>query len=69
MRKAAIYQFSLPMEAGIILRLQQLKTRDGFLIHLQENDYKGWGKISPLPEFSVETLEMVRQSLQTGLHN
>lgn len=69
MRKAAIYRFSLPMEAGIILRQQRLKNRDGFLIHLQENDSQGWGEISPLPEFSVETLEMARQSLQTGLHN
>lgn len=30
MRSAKLYAFSLPMEAGIILRYQRLKTRDGF---------------------------------------
>lgn len=56
MRKAKIYSFSLPMEAGIILRYQRLKTRDGLLICLQDGDNEGWGEISPLPEFSQETL-------------
>lgn len=69
MRKAAIYQFSLPMETGIILRQQRLKTRDGFLIHLQENGSQGWGEISPLPQFSVETLETARLALQTRLRD
>ncbi|WP_369310790.1 o-succinylbenzoate synthase [Providencia rettgeri] len=57
MRKAKIYSFSLPMEAGVILRYQRLKTRDGLLVCLQEGDNEGWGEISPLPEFSQETLE------------
>ncbi|MDC9580608.1 o-succinylbenzoate synthase [Xenorhabdus sp. PR6a] len=62
MRKATLYQFSLPMEAGVILRYQRLKTRDGFLVHLQENGREGWGEISPLPEFSHETLEQAQVS-------
>ncbi|AXH61032.1 MULTISPECIES: o-succinylbenzoate synthase [Providencia] len=57
MRKAKIYSFSLPMEAGVILRYQRLKTRDGLLVCLQDGDNEGWGEISPLPEFSRETLE------------
>lgn len=57
MRKAKIYSFSLPMEAGVILRYQRLKTRDGLLVCLQDGDSEGWGEISPLPEFSQETLE------------
>ncbi|MGO2304818.1 MAG: o-succinylbenzoate synthase [Providencia sp.] len=56
MRKATLYSFSLPMEAGIILRYQRLKTRDGLLVCLQDGDSEGWGEISPLPEFSQETL-------------
>ncbi|EMD1717676.1 o-succinylbenzoate synthase [Providencia stuartii] len=56
MRKATLYAFSLPMEAGVILRYQRLKTRDGLLVRLQEGDNEGWGEISPLPEFSQETL-------------
>lgn len=34
MGKTTIYQFSLPMQAGIILHQKRLKNRDGFLIHL-----------------------------------
>ncbi|MBD2814281.1 o-succinylbenzoate synthase [Xenorhabdus sp. Flor] len=60
MRKATLYQYSLPMEAGVILRYQRLKTRDGFLVHVQENGNHGWGEIAPLPEFSHETLEQAR---------
>ncbi|OTA21178.1 o-succinylbenzoate synthase [Xenorhabdus beddingii] len=60
MRKATLYQFSLPMEAGIILRYQRLKTRDGFLVHVQENGREGWGEISPLPEWSHETPEQAK---------
>ncbi|WBA58650.1 o-succinylbenzoate synthase [Providencia sp. 21OH12SH02B-Prov] len=56
MRKATLYTFSLPMEAGVILRYQRLKTRDGLLVRLQDGDNEGWGEISPLPEFSQETL-------------
>lgn len=62
-RKAALYSFSLPMEAGIILRYQRLKTRDGFLVCIQEGDKQGWGEISPLPEFSHETLEQAKQAV------
>uniref|UniRef100_A0A8W7PCR0 Mandelate racemase/muconate lactonizing enzyme C-terminal domain-containing protein n=4 Tax=cellular organisms TaxID=131567 RepID=A0A8W7PCR0_ANOCL len=47
----------LPMEAGVVLRHQRLKTRDGLLIHLQQGEQQGWGEIAPLPEFSQETLE------------
>ncbi|CDL81798.1 o-succinylbenzoate synthase [Xenorhabdus szentirmaii] len=73
MRKATLYQFSLPMEAGVILRYQRLKTRDGLLVHLRENGRDGWGEISPLPEFSHETLDQAKEStlewLQQWCHN
>ncbi len=62
MRKATLYSFSLPMEAGVILRYQRLKTRDGFLVHLQDGGRNGWGEISPLPEFSHETLAQAKTS-------
>ncbi|PVZ85763.1 o-succinylbenzoate synthase [Serratia sp. S1B] len=61
-RVAALYRYSLPMEAGVVLRNQRLKTRDGLLIHLQQGDQQGWGEIAPLPEFSVETLEQAQQA-------
>lgn len=68
MRKAKIYSFSLPMEAGVILRYQRLKTRDGLLVCLQDGDSEGWGEISPLPEFSHETLEEATAETITRLN-
>lgn len=62
-RVAAIYRYSLPMEAGVVLRNQRLKTRDGLLIHLQQGERQGWGEIAPLPEFSEETLEQAQEAL------
>ncbi|HAS8349543.1 TPA: o-succinylbenzoate synthase [Vibrio vulnificus] len=62
MRHATLYSFSLPMEAGVILRNQRLKTRDGLLVCLREDDREGWGEISPLPEFSHETLAQAQQA-------
>lgn len=59
-RNAAAYRYSLPMEAGVVLRHQRLKTRDGLLIHLQQGEQQGWGEIAPLPEFSEETLEQAQ---------
>ncbi|WEF13226.1 o-succinylbenzoate synthase [Pectobacterium actinidiae] len=56
MRQVTLYRYSVPMEAGVVLRNQRLKTRDGLIVRLQESERLGWGEIAPLPEFSVETL-------------
>lgn len=56
MRRVTLYRYSVPMEAGVVLRNQRLKTRDGLIVRLQEGERSGWGEIAPLPEFSVETL-------------
>ncbi|WP_113632855.1 o-succinylbenzoate synthase [Pectobacterium peruviense] len=56
MRQVTLYRYSVPMEAGVVLRNQRLKTRDGLIVRLQEGERLGWGEIAPLPEFSVETL-------------
>lgn len=57
MRSAQVYRWQVPMDAGVVLREQRLKTRDGLFIHLQEDAHEGWGEISPLPGFSVESLD------------
>lgn len=67
MRKARLYRYSLPMEAGIILRNQRLKSRDGFLVHLQQGERQGWGEIAPLPEFSHESLETAEEAAKACL--
>ncbi|KJF75826.1 hypothetical protein UA45_21740 [Morganella morganii] len=67
MRHATLYSFSLPMEAGVILRNQRLKTRDGLLVCLREDDREGWGEISPLPEFSRETLAQALQAAEAWI--
>lgn len=60
MKTAALYRYSLPMEAGIGLRNRPLKIREGLIIHLQQGDKQGWGEIAPLPYFSEETLEQAQ---------
>ncbi|CRY57121.1 MULTISPECIES: o-succinylbenzoate synthase [Yersinia] len=57
MRAATLYRYSLPMDAGVILRYQRLKSRDGILVKLQQGEQTGWGEIAPLPEFSQESLD------------
>lgn len=54
MRKAKLYSFSLPMEAGVILRYQRLKTRDGLLVCLQDGDSEGWGKFHLCQNLAVK---------------
>ncbi|MDL5166803.1 o-succinylbenzoate synthase [Proteus faecis] len=67
MRNAKLYSFSLPVDAGVVLRYQRLKTRDGLLVCLEQNGKQGWGEISPLPEFSRETLEQAQEAAQSWL--
>ncbi|XUA20415.1 o-succinylbenzoate synthase [Citrobacter sp. OP27] len=57
MRKAQVYRWQIPMDAGVVLRERRLKTRDGLLVWLSLGDAEGWGEISPLPGFSLETLD------------
>ncbi|MFC3394859.1 o-succinylbenzoate synthase [Brenneria rubrifaciens] len=56
MRQVEVYRYCVPMEAGVVLRNQRLKTRDGLIVSLRQGDRQGWGEIAPLPAFSVETL-------------
>ncbi|MGL4724036.1 MAG: o-succinylbenzoate synthase [Scandinavium sp.] len=57
MRKAQVYRWQIPMDAGVVLRERRLKTRDGLFVWLREGESEGWGEISPLPGFSHETLD------------
>ncbi|PLL91656.1 o-succinylbenzoate synthase, partial [Klebsiella michiganensis] len=57
MRQAQVYRWQLPMDAGVVLRERRLKTRDGLLLRLRDGEREGWGEISPLPGFSLETLD------------
>ncbi len=57
MRSVGLWRFQVPMDAGVVLRERRLKTRDGLLVRLTQGDKEGWGEISPLPGFSLETLE------------
>lgn len=57
MRRAELWRFQVPMDAGVVLRDRRLKTRDGLLVRLTLGDKQGWGEISPLPGFSTETVD------------
>ena len=70
MRRAQVYRWQIPMDAGVVLRERRLKTRDGFFVHLREGEREGWGEIAPLPGFSLETLDEAQAALMalSGLH-
>ena len=63
MRSAQVYRWQIPMDAGVVLRDRRLKTRDGLLVHLQQDSRQGWGEISPLPGFSLELLAEAETAL------
>ncbi|WP_145479961.1 o-succinylbenzoate synthase [Yersinia similis] len=69
MRTATLYRYSVPMEAGVILRHQRLKSRDGLLVKLQQGELSGWGEIAPLPEFSQETLDQAQAAVERWLQH
>lgn len=62
MRSATLYPYSLPMEAGVVLRHQRLKSRDGLVVRLERDGCVGEGEIAPLPGFSRENLEEAGQT-------
>jgi O-succinylbenzoate synthase len=47
MRRAQVYRWQIPMDAGVVLRERRLKTRDGVFIHLQQDGQEGWGDLAP----------------------
>lgn len=69
MRQAQLYQYTIPVETGLILRHRRLKQREGLIVHLHENGREGWGEIAPLPEFSLEDLTTATAQTQKWLVN
>ena len=63
MRRAQVYRWQIPMDAGVVLRERRLKTRDGLFVHLQQGEKQGWGEVSPLPGFSLEALDEAQVAL------
>jgi len=52
-----VYQYSLDLNYPLTVRGQQLKNRQGLIIHLKsEQGEEGFGDVAPLPAFSLETL-------------
>jgi O-succinylbenzoate synthase len=67
MRSVELWRFQVPMDAGVVLREQRLKTRDGLLVRLTDGDKQGFGEISPLPGFSAEMVDDAQQTAQVWL--
>ena len=52
-----IYQYALALHQPFPIKGEDLCSREGLIVELLSDDGKqGWGEISPLPGFSVETL-------------
>ncbi|WP_312044782.1 o-succinylbenzoate synthase [Erwinia sp.] len=56
MRQVTVFNYNIPMAAGVVLRDRQVKSRQGLLVRLEEAGREGWGEIAPLPGFSAETM-------------
>lgn len=56
MRQAQLWRYSIPMDAGVVLRDRRVKTREGLVVCLRHGEAEGWGEIAPLDGFSTETL-------------
>lgn len=67
MRHASVYRYRVPMDAGVVLRNQRLKTREGLIVRLQDGERQGWGEAAPLPGFSRETLAEVESAVCAAL--
>ncbi len=67
MRSVELWRFLVPMDAGVVLRERRLKTRDGLLVRLTDGEKQGFGEISPLPGFSVETVDDALSVAQSWL--
>ncbi len=61
MRRAQLFHYSIPLEAGVVLRDSRIKQREGLLVKLREAGREGWGEIAPLPGFSQETLDAAQR--------
>lgn len=67
MRSATLWQYAIPMEAGVILRNQRLKQRQGLVVRLREGGMEGWGEIAPLAGFSREDLPQAQREAERWL--
>jgi len=69
MRSAAVWQFTIPMDAGIVLRNQRVKQRCGLVVRLTLDEREGWGEVAPLPGFSHESLDEAKSCTREWLNS
>ena len=67
MRQAEVWQYQIPMDAGVILRNQRFRLREGLLVRVSQGGRVGWGEIAPLPGFSQESLTEAKYALLAWL--
>ncbi|TCL07234.1 o-succinylbenzoate synthase [Sodalis ligni] len=62
MRRGTLLAYSLPLHAGVVLRGQHQRQRNGLVVRLEEDHRTGEGEIAPLPGFSRETLPQAAEA-------
>lgn len=67
MRRAILFRYSLPLDAGNVLRRQRPAQREGFVLRLERDGGVGEGEIAPLPGFSRENPEQAANAALTLL--
>ena len=67
MRCATLWRYAIPLDAGVVLRNQRLKRREGLVLRVCEEGREGWGEIAPLPGFSVEEISGAQLAAESWL--
>ncbi|MBP2167625.1 O-succinylbenzoate synthase [Erwinia toletana] len=67
MRAASLWRYTIPLEAGVVLRDQRVKLRSGLVVRLRDGSAEGWGEIAPLPGFSREDLPQAQEAAEGWL--
>lgn len=58
-----LFDFSLPFKAPLKTGMGEFHHRSGIILHFEDLEINGFSEVSPLPGFSSETLQHVREEL------
>ncbi|TKI04780.1 o-succinylbenzoate synthase [Martelella alba] len=67
MRQASLFRYSLPLDAGAVLRRGRPTRREGLVVRLAQGGRIGEGEIAPLPGFSQESLQQAADAARRWL--
>jgi o-succinylbenzoate synthase len=64
-----LYLYKIPFKRSLVLGNQVIDHREGIIVHYSVDDLSLWSEIAPLPGFSSEKLDDVKEILQHIQHD